>query len=191
MIICARPRTVAAPPISFFISPMLPPGLRFSPPVSKQTPFPTKVSVGPAIAPAHVNQARRAGRRTTHRVDHREVLFDQRLTRDHGNPAPCSCASLWQAFSRSSGPMSDAGVLMRSRVSASPAAITSSRAASTPLWCDQFRLGRFLLLVPIERIPGEEPAERLFLGAIRWQSFQPVIPFRQGRRRGGQVKTPA
>jgi len=47
MIICASPSTVAAPPMSFFISPMEAPGLRLSPPVSKHTPLPTSVSFGP------------------------------------------------------------------------------------------------------------------------------------------------
>ena len=47
MIIWARPRTWAAPPISFFMSSILAAPLRSSPPLSKQTPLPTSVIFGP------------------------------------------------------------------------------------------------------------------------------------------------
>ena len=43
----ASAKTLAAPPISFFIRPIERPGLIFKPPVSKQTPFPTNVTLGP------------------------------------------------------------------------------------------------------------------------------------------------
>ena len=50
----------AAPPMSFFISPMAPPGLRLSPPVSKQIPLPTIVTFGAlsavGLAPARVQR---------------------------------------------------------------------------------------------------------------------------------------
>ena len=49
MIILARPMTWAAPPMSFFINPIDAPGLIFNPPVSKHTPLPTSVSVGPLV----------------------------------------------------------------------------------------------------------------------------------------------
>ena len=49
IIILASPITWAAPPISFFINPIEDPGLMFNPPVSKQTPLPTNVSLGPAL----------------------------------------------------------------------------------------------------------------------------------------------
>ena len=49
MIIYARPSTVAAPPISFFINPMDAEGLMSRPPVSKQTPLPTRVKRGPFV----------------------------------------------------------------------------------------------------------------------------------------------
>jgi hypothetical protein len=57
MIMCARPSTLAAPPMSFFISPIDAPGLRFSPPVSKHTPLPTRVRSGPSLP--HVMSIRR------------------------------------------------------------------------------------------------------------------------------------
>ena len=41
----------AAPPMSFFIAAMLPPGFRFSPPVSKVMPLPIRVSFGCAGSP--------------------------------------------------------------------------------------------------------------------------------------------
>ena len=49
MIILASPITWAAPPISFFINPIEAPGLIFNPPVSKHTPLPTSVSLGPLV----------------------------------------------------------------------------------------------------------------------------------------------
>ena len=59
----ARPSTVAAPPMSFFISRMPAGGLRSSPPVSKHTPLPTSVTFGAArVAPGEVDQPRRAAR---------------------------------------------------------------------------------------------------------------------------------
>ena len=57
MIISASPRTVAAPPMSFFISPIEAPGLMFSPPVSKHTPFPTSVRRGP-LSPQRMSRRR-------------------------------------------------------------------------------------------------------------------------------------
>ena len=47
MIMAARPRTCAAPPMSFFISFMPAADLRSSPPESKHTPLPTRVTRGP------------------------------------------------------------------------------------------------------------------------------------------------
>ena len=63
MIMWARPRTLAAPPMSFFISSMPEDGLMSRPPVSKVTPLPTSVTfgvIGPA--PDEVDETRRAGR---------------------------------------------------------------------------------------------------------------------------------
>ncbi len=46
MMASARPRLTAAPPISFFMIFMPEEGLRSRPPLSKQTPLPTRVSLG-------------------------------------------------------------------------------------------------------------------------------------------------
>ena len=51
MIMWARARTWAAPPMSFFIKSMPPDGLMSSPPLSKQTPLPTKVTRGAFALP--------------------------------------------------------------------------------------------------------------------------------------------
>ena len=49
IIALANANTLAAPPMSFFIIPMEFPGLMFKPPVSKHTPLPTNVSLGPLL----------------------------------------------------------------------------------------------------------------------------------------------
>ena len=51
MIIAAQASTLAAPPMSFFMSSMPLEGLMSSPPVSKQTPLPTSVTLGCAGSP--------------------------------------------------------------------------------------------------------------------------------------------
>ena len=84
MIMDARPSTLAAPPMSFFISAIELPGLRLRPPVSKHTPLPTSVTLGwLSLPPDEVEQARRAQRGAANGVDHREVLFKQLISRGH------------------------------------------------------------------------------------------------------------
>ena len=51
MIMWARPRTFAAPPMSFFMRSIPEDGLMSRPPVSKQTPFPTSVTFGSLGSP--------------------------------------------------------------------------------------------------------------------------------------------
>mmetsp|Transcript_24071 Transcript_24071/g.57373 ORF Transcript_24071/g.57373 Transcript_24071/m.57373 type:complete len:206 (-) Transcript_24071:901-1518(-) len=51
MIMCARPRTIADPPISFFIWRIPAAGLMSRPPVSNVTPFPTSTTVGSDASP--------------------------------------------------------------------------------------------------------------------------------------------
>ena len=60
MIMSARPIAVAAPPMSFFIRPIEAGGLMSSPPVSKQTPLPTRVTLGASGRP-QVRSSRRGG----------------------------------------------------------------------------------------------------------------------------------
>ena len=131
MIICASPITVAAPPMSFFINCMPEAGLIFSPPVSKHTPLPTSVSCGPAL-PQRISNRR--GARTEARPTAWIIgkLSSSALPLVTSALAPKRLASARNAASSSSGPMSEAGVLIRSRVRNSPSAIASSRAASTP-----------------------------------------------------------
>ena len=54
----ASPMAVAAPPMSFFISPMEAGGLMSSPPVSKQTPLPTRVTFGASSRPQTRSRSR-------------------------------------------------------------------------------------------------------------------------------------
>ena len=61
MTICARPSTQAAPPMSFFIVSMPDEFFRSSPPVSKHTPLPTRVTFGWASLP-QVKSIRRGAR---------------------------------------------------------------------------------------------------------------------------------
>ena len=60
MIIWARPSTLAAPAMSFFISSMPLAGLMSRPPVSKQTPLPTSVTFGCAGSPQEKSTRRGA-----------------------------------------------------------------------------------------------------------------------------------
>src|SRR3989338_404016 len=78
MIICASPITVAAPPMSFFISNMPFEGLIFSPPVSKQTPLQTSVRCGPVL-PQFISNRRGA----SNGMDHREILRQKVITAHH------------------------------------------------------------------------------------------------------------
>ena len=130
MIVRARPSTVAAPPMSFFIRPIDAAGLMSSPPVSKHTPLPTSVSAGP-VTPQVISISRGG------RVEARPTAwiigkFDSRSASPvvTVTSPPKSAAKARTAASSSAGPMSEDGVLIRSRVSASPAAIASIRAAS-------------------------------------------------------------
>ena len=54
----ASPIAVAAPPMSFFISPIEAGGLMSSPPVSKQTPLPTSVTFGASSRPQTRSRSR-------------------------------------------------------------------------------------------------------------------------------------
>jgi hypothetical protein len=60
MIIIASASTLAAPPMSFFISSIEEAGLMSRPPVSKQTPLPTSVSLGAPFLPQRISRSRGA-----------------------------------------------------------------------------------------------------------------------------------
>ncbi len=59
--ICASASTLAAPPMSFFMISMPLDGLRSRPPLSKQTPLPTRVTLGCAASP-QISSIRRGAR---------------------------------------------------------------------------------------------------------------------------------
>ena len=111
--------------MSFFMISMPLSGLMSSPPVSKHTPLPTSVTLGARrIAPGEVDQARRARGGAADRVDQRKVLLRaDRRRRSRATLAPWRAASARAASSSSAGPMSLAGVLMRSRASVTPSAM--------------------------------------------------------------------
>mmetsp|Transcript_7798 Transcript_7798/g.22289 ORF Transcript_7798/g.22289 Transcript_7798/m.22289 type:complete len:281 (+) Transcript_7798:576-1418(+) len=136
MIIEARPRTLAAPPISFFMVSMLLGGLMSRPPVSKHTPFPTIVTSFPAESPFPQLRSTTRGSRPE------EAALPTAWTR--GKPlsssdprmtltlAPCAFPSLSASLARSDGPKSLHGVLIRSLPRKTPSTILSaSRLASS------------------------------------------------------------
>ena len=85
--ICAVAMAAAAPPISFFIRLMAASGLMLSPPVSKVTPLPTRVTFGRIRpAPAQVDETRRTRRGPAHGMDHGQVFREQRLPLHDMNP---------------------------------------------------------------------------------------------------------
>ena len=74
----AKASAEAAPPMSFFISAMALPGLMSRPPVSKQMPLPTMVTLGACSAPKRRSMRRGAAvARAPDRVDHREIVGEQ------------------------------------------------------------------------------------------------------------------
>jgi hypothetical protein len=79
---CMRPTTQAAPAMSPFMSSMLPAGLIEMPPVSKQTPLPTKAMgllAGLAAVPAHDDHAAVAFRPLRHAEQRAHAEFRHRL----------------------------------------------------------------------------------------------------------------
>ena len=86
MIMWASASTLAAPPMSFFISSMALSGLMSSPPVSKQTPLPTSVTLGAAGSP-QLMSIKRGGRGsgTADRMDQRKVVLQQIVADGHAD----------------------------------------------------------------------------------------------------------
>ena len=148
--------------MSFFMISMPLSGLMSSPPVSKHTPLPTSVIFGCCrIAPGEVDQARRARRGAADRVDQRKVLLaaDPRR-RSRGCSAPCLAARSRAACSSSAGPMSFAGVLIRSRASATPSAMRESVGAVDAVRNYELRAVRIRLAVARELVGAEREGER-------------------------------
>jgi hypothetical protein len=133
MIARARPSAVAAPPMSFFIRPIEAPGLMLSPPVSKHTPLPTSVTFGASEGPQTSSTSRgsaAAARPTAWIIGKPASSRPAPVT--EVTPAWNGSASARTAASSAAGPMSAAGVLTRSWVSAIAPASASMRARSTP-----------------------------------------------------------
>ena len=112
----AKASAEAAPPMSFFISAMALAGLMSRPPVSKQMPLPTIVTLGACSAPQ-----RRSMRRGARSLARPTAWIMGKLSESRPEPsvtlmlAPKAVASSRAAVSSSAGPRSLAGVLMRSR----------------------------------------------------------------------------
>ena len=74
----AKASAAAAPPMSFFISAMALDGLMSRPPVSKQMPLPTIVTLGACSDPQRRSIRRGAAvAGAAHGVDHREIVGEQ------------------------------------------------------------------------------------------------------------------
>ena len=85
------------------------------------------------IAPAHIDQPRRRARGAADGVDQRKILLQQIVADDRLRSwRRAARRDRATASSSSAGPMSLAGVLMRSRASVTPSAMRESSAASTP-----------------------------------------------------------
>ena len=120
MMSCARARTLAAPPMSFFMCSIPLDGFRSSPPVSKQTPLPHNETSGCVVmrraaapmedrhawtdAPSRRRQRRRSG--SPGRARRRRSEWFR-----HRSGVP----KRWRRRASSTGPSKLAGVLMRSR----------------------------------------------------------------------------
>ena len=125
--------TVAAPPMSFFMLSMPDAGLRSRPPVSKHTPLPTSVTLGSLSLPQVRSISR--GARTLARPT---AWIIGKFCFSRSSPtvtlilAPCFLASSCAAAASSAGPMSDDGVVMRSRARQIDSIIAVARALSAP-----------------------------------------------------------
>jgi hypothetical protein len=156
--------------MSFFISSMLPLGLRSSPPESKHTPLPTRVT----------------GARPADGVDRGIVLLEELIAQDDRDPGlVCACqppGSLGQlgrphvAGRRVDQVAHQAGGRRRA---ADPGAVRT-------LGPDQGGEAPLVLLIAAEGIAAERPTERHFHSALRRQGrVDPVDAFRQGRGQAG------
>ena len=132
MIMRASAMAVAAPPMSFFMSSMAASGLRLRPPVSKQTPLPTRVTLGARSSPQTMSKRRgssAAARPTAWIIGKPDARSSPVVT---STAAPYRSASVRAAASRASGDRSLAGRLMRSRPSVMASTMRSSLEPSTP-----------------------------------------------------------
>ena len=127
--------------------------------MSKQTPLPTSVSVGPS------SPHRRSSRRGARSDARPTAWIIGKFRSSRSSPrmaacaAPCCCASATNASSSSSGPRSEAGVLMRSRVRHSPAAIDFDPRGIAAFGRHQLRLRNLAFPIAVEAIlPRSQPS---------------------------------
>jgi hypothetical protein len=119
--------------MSFFISAIALEGLMSSPPVSKATPLPTTAISGASASPQRRSMSRGgvAEARPT-AWNHREILLEEVVADDDIDRRAVASGQAARADSMPSGPRSFAGVLTRSRPSATASAIRLTSSMSTP-----------------------------------------------------------
>ena len=135
-----------------------------SPPVSKQTPLPTSVTFGASSRPQTRSSSRggSAAAAPTASIIGRFAALSAAAPRDHPRPRRrAAAASATKAASSASGPMSRAGVLIRSCASRAAPAIRSIRAGVDALGADERATARLAGAVAVEAVVGHQPAERL------------------------------
>jgi hypothetical protein len=185
MIMAASPSALAAPPMSFFISAMLLDDLMSSPPVSKHTPLPTTVTLGASAGPQlkSMSGLLRGLAAPTVWISGKPLASSSPLiTR---NSAPWRPARSLAAASSSAGPRSPAGVLTRSRVSATAWPLQHLAAVHLRRRHEPGR-GAVGAAVAVEAIAFQKPAERRQPGSAggspakrrclreaRWQACRP------------------
>ena len=205
MIIDASASAVAAPPMSFFIFSMPLSGLISRPPVSKQTPLPTSVTRGCLSSPHVMSISRGApvAARPT-------AWISGKFLSNSSSPttalmvAEWRAASLRAACSSCAGPMSFAGVLIRSRASVTASTMRSKVVAVEALRQIELDRARLGLAITSEMIEAERDSKRgkprivrlvgEAIGALRQEAApagrgetglacRPALPARTARRR--------
>ena len=176
---------VAAPPMSFFMLSMPLSGLMSSPPVSKHTPLPTSVILGCDGSP-QVMSIRRGARSAARPT----AWMSGKFSLSRSSPtialmlAPWRAASDRAAYSSSAGPMSFAGVLIRSRASQTPSTMRVTSSPSTPAGSSSRTLSVVGLAIAREAIGAEREGERLraWRQSAHWRSDRcPTAAVRAGR----------
>ncbi len=176
--------------MSFFISAMLLPGLMSRPPVSKQMPLPTMVTLGACSDPQRRSISRGArslarptawimGKLSDNSPDPSVTLM----------PAPKAVASSRAAPSSSAGPRSLAGVLMRSRPKIKRLGqsenLVLARAVRQHQALGLGAIGRF---VAAEAIAAGEKAEGGQLGIGKWRGEAIVARGQRARQDTGEQR---
>ena len=163
MIRWASASAVAAPPMSFFMLSMPLSGLMSSPPVSKHTPLPTSVTRGWLASPHVMSSSRGAAAASAARPT---AWISGKFLRNRSPPtmalnaAPWRAASLRAASSSCAGPMSFAGVLMRSRASVTASTMMFQFVAIELLRQIEPDVARFGFAIARETVSAERKCQR-------------------------------